>query len=296
MKIGVVIGRFQAQHLTESHKQLLNESLKRNDRLMVFVGRSDVRNTGRHPLPFESVRLMVGEHLVFADNKKEFIIENLPDHPSDEYWSEVLDQKIRQNMGVDKAEVTLYGGRDSFIPYYHGDFPTEELDIGIKGESATDLRKEATWPSTEEAREGMIYAANWRFPAVYPVVDGIVVDKDNRYLLAHKKGVDGWQFFGGFVDPADENLEVAVAREVKEEANIDILPQYLTSLRIDDDRYGKERDAMMTNVFLCRNIKGTPKPGDDVDEVGWFTFDELPKLIDNHQTIFDEVKDALPRS
>lgn len=306
MKIGVVIGRFQAQNLTDSHMQLIEEAMFRSDRVLVYIGMNDVRNTGRYPLPWESVAEMIDEFMKNRINSTDsserellvnsYKIDVIMDHPSDEYWSERLDEKIRRNMEVDKAEVTLYGGRDSFIPYYYGNFPTEELNIGIEGESATKMRSQAKYPETEEGREGMIFAANWRWPQVYPVVDGIVVDKDNRYLLAHKKGVHGWQFFGGFVDPKDENLEIAVAREVKEESGLEVISKYLTSIRIDDDRYGREKDAMMTNVFLCQVVAGKPKPGDDVDEIGWFTFEEIPKLISNHQIIYDEVKDALPRS
>src|SRR5580700_4067658 len=53
-------------------------------------------------------------------------------------------------------------------------------------------------------------------------VRGLVVDADRKVLLVSHTYVAGWQFPGGGVEPG-ETLVEALARELIEEANIEIL-------------------------------------------------------------------------
>lgn len=287
MKIGVIIGRFQTPRLTKSHRQLIDKVYSKSEAVVIMVGQSDVRNTHRYPLSFEAVKTMLQEYILF-DWQVDPIVVPVFDHISNEYWSQQVDEIIGR---IDRDdEVTLYGGRDSFIPYYSGKYKTEELSIGVVGESATRLREAIGFPETEEERRGAIWAAYYRYPAMYSVIDCIAVNDAGEILLARKKGNKVWQLIGGFVDPADETLENAVQREMKEETGLEVQKStYFFTTRISDVRYAKEVDKVMSHVFLCQ-VNGNPTPMDDIEEAQWFDPDNLPEILYTHKPMIERLK------
>lgn len=282
MKIGIIVGRFQTPKLTSAHKKLIEEVSKINDRVIVFVGFSDVKNTRRYPLPFPSIDWLLKQYNVRLD------VYPLFDHPSDKYWSEQLDLEIEKHVSSE-YKITLYGGRDSFIPYYSGKFSTIELDLGKQKESASKLREAVTFPTSETGREGAIFAAYSRYPNVFSVVDALIYNSKDEFLFARKKGNEKWQCIGGFVDVRDESLKDAVSREVMEEAGIKVDPQYLNSFKIDDYRYTQEVDSMMSHVFSCFHLSGKPKAGDDINELAWFPRGQFPEIVENHKKIIHAI-------
>lgn len=70
------------------------------------------------------------------------IIFPLLDNPSDEAWSNNLDTLI-QSVTNYKDRIRLYGGRDSFIPYYHGIYKDIKELVSSEMISGTALRLEA---------------------------------------------------------------------------------------------------------------------------------------------------------
>lgn len=283
MKIGVIIGRFQNYELTESHRQLIDEVVSRSDETVILVGQSDVRNTHRYALPFGSIRDMIKQY------NPDVAVDVIYDHISNHHWSQKVDELVEG--WAQGNEVTLYGGRDSFIPWYFGKFKTEELPIGVEGESATKYRESVGYPQTEEERRGAIWAAYYRYPTMYQVIDAIVMNANGQVLLCRKEGCVFWQLIGGFVDPEDENLVDAVKREVKEETGLEVDPNYFFSTRIEDNRYRKEADKVMSHVFVCTLLgeKFYPEPEDDIIEARWFDPDKLPEVLDTHKTMIERM-------
>jgi len=104
----------------------------------------------------------------------------------------------------------------------------------------------------------------------------------DRLLLVrrnHEPALGAWAFPSGFVD-AGEVLEEAAAREVLEEANVEVAV---------DELLGAWSDQGSPVIFLAyagRVLSGTPSPGDEAYEVAWFAPDELPPLAFDHD---DEV-------
>lgn len=114
-----------------------------------------------------------------------------------------------------------------------------------------------------------------------PCVGGVVVDEDGRILLVRRgqepaKG--RWSVPGGRVE-AGEDDPTATAREVLEE----------TGLRVDvaEPVGSVERDAPDGSVYAITDYRCSPAvgtdptavvAGDDADEVGWFTPDEVHRL------------------
>ncbi|MCL2765811.1 MAG: NAD(+) diphosphatase [Treponema sp.] len=112
------------------------------------------------------------------------------------------------------------------------------------------------------------------FPRICPAVIVVITDNENRILLAHNKRFRSrvYSHISGF-NEAGETLEETVAREVREEVNIEI----------KDIEYVKSQPWPFPNSlmlgFKARYLSGTVKPdGDEIEDAGWFTCENLPEL------------------
>ena len=112
------------------------------------------------------------------------------------------------------------------------------------------------------------------FPRISPAVITIVINDREEALLAHnKKFVQGiYSLIAGFNEPG-ESLEATVAREVKEEVNIDV----------KDIRYIRSQPWPFPNSlmlgFAARHSGGDIKPdGIEIEDAQWFPKDRLPML------------------
>jgi 8-oxo-dGTP diphosphatase len=113
-----------------------------------------------------------------------------------------------------------------------------------------------------------------------PCVGGIVEDGDGRLLLV-KRGQEPakgrWSVPGGRVEVGESDVE-ATAREVLEETGVRVRVGRLVGT--------VERDAPAGGVYVindyvcevCVDGAGTVRAGDDADDAGWFTPDEVRAL------------------
>ena len=227
------------------------------------------------------------------------------DDADDHEWSKELDRRIREVFPV--GTVTLYGGRDSFIPYYSGQFACREVEPSVYiAASGTLERRNASLEvrSSVDWRAGVVYAAYNRYPQAFPTVDVAVTrqadDGDLEVLLARKPGEKGYRLIGGFVSPTDDSLEAAARREVAEEAHVEVSGlEYIGSYRVDDWRYRSEVDKIMTTVFLARYMFGAIQPDDDIQELKWFHLDrkfDTNCLVASHKPLVAGVLDAIERT
>lgn len=299
-EVGVLIVRFQTHQLHKGHVELLDYIAKNHKKVIVFLGISPVKVTRNNPLDYFTRKKMI------ESSYPGFVILPIKDLNSNERWSKYLDSKIKEVC--DMETVTLYGSKDSFIPTYQGTYPTVELDYSYPI-SATESRKQVSEEvrETEDFRAGVIYAAFNKYPTVYQTVD-IVIERPitgdlgsiqrTDILLGRKKNDKDykWRFIGGFLDPTkDRSLEDAAKREAYEETGgLELTnPSYITSLLVDDWRYRKEVDKIVTAIFRCKYVFGVPKPSDDIDELRWFDLKELMQsyksiLVDTHIPLFEK--------
>lgn len=278
--IGVVVGRFQIDTLHRGHIALLDHVTQNHNKVIVFLG------------------VAVGEHkedqaLGYATREKmiksaypNVVVQPLRDMGDDNKWSEQLDNKIREVYH--HGSVVLYGGRDSFIPHYHGRFSTENLGNIIEDTelSATKRREEIKREVRDSAdfRAGILYHAANSYPNAFPCVDVAIIreseSENKRYILLGRKPDEKlFRFPGGHVDPQDTSYESAAKREAMEEVGkIEIAnPKYVTSMQVDDWRYRSSKNKIITSLFKFDYIFGTPRAADDIQEVKWFDLDELSK-------------------
>lgn len=276
--LGVVVGRFQVATLHAGHRHLIAAATAAHGRLLIVVGSSRGLPSARHPLSFKARAAMLERAYPDAIIREQF------DHPSDFVWSANLDQLIATVAGSESA--TLYGARDSFIPHYHGQYPTTSV-AALAGYSGTATRaalrdkigNSVTW------RQGVIHAMLNRLPQTYSTVD-VAVLRPDQVLLAEKHQDEGrLRFIGGFVDPTDLSDEAAAKRELREEAGSFEAAdwQYAGSARINDWRYRGTQDGIMTRFFVSTYVFGRPEAGDDIDALHWVsraTFRE--RLVASH--------------
>ena len=108
-------------------------------------------------------------------------------------------------------------------------------------------------------------------------VGGAVVD-DGRLLLvrrASRRGRGNWQIPGGFVEQ-NETMELAVVREVEEEAGVKTAVQGVLGIR---NRYDEEGGNSTYVVLLLSPESGEPNPDmTEVDRAQYFTLAEIQAL------------------
>lgn len=288
-QVGVVVARYQVNKLHDQQRKMLDLVLSNHKKVIIFLGVSRTVPTRRNTLDFATRKAMVQKHYPTA------IILPLQDIRSDEAWSKQLDSKIREVFSGLKP--LLYGSRDSFIPYYKGKNATTELTSTAEI-SGTEIREKVSREILESSkfRAGVIHAVYAFPPKVYPTVDVCAYNDDGQILLARKPNEDKFRFIGGFVDATDTNLEHSARREFMEEANgchIGDL-RYILSQQVDDWRYSKEQDGIMTTLFLGKFGFGQVKPSDDLvgGDLQWIDFSVLtdPEYIKHnimveHQTM-----------
>jgi ADP-ribose pyrophosphatase YjhB (NUDIX family) len=117
-----------------------------------------------------------------------------------------------------------------------------------------------------------------RYNTGYNVGVGGAVVHEGKLLLvrrASRRGRGNWQVPGGFIEP-DETIEMAVVREVAEEAGVQAEVVGVLGIR---NRYDPDSGNSIYIVLLMRPLSGDPTPdGKEVDQAGYFTLDEIQAL------------------
>ncbi|KUL48954.1 NUDIX hydrolase [Streptomyces violaceusniger] len=116
-------------------------------------------------------------------------------------------------------------------------------------------------------------------------VAGVIVDDAGRALLIKRRDNGKWEPPGGVLE-REETIPEALQREVLEETGIKIaLPATLTGV------YKNMTGLIVSLVFRCEAIDGTPTTGAETRALRWATRDEITELADEAYAI--RVLDAL---
>jgi len=312
--VGVIVGRWQCAEPHDGQKDLINYVLGQNHNLTIIVlGKSLLGTaTKRHPLDVDSRIRMLQDYvydLKFGfERKVSFaVIEDIPGDNAE--WSAKLDKIIAELAG-NRAAV-LYGSRDSFLWAYEGKFSTHEYKpLQLYQTSATEDRAECgkRVVGNKWWREGVIWATQNQFDAVYPCVDVAIFEGelippnfDNLYIWLGQKSKTYQQqylFIGGFADPGDTSYEYTAKREVKEEAGLDITNlSYVTSMQIDDYRYRAEINKIISILYLGQVCGGTPEAHDDITGLVRVKWNDLSMdhIAPPHQSFYKALADKLQR-
>ena len=117
-----------------------------------------------------------------------------------------------------------------------------------------------------------------RYNTGYNVGVGGAVVQDGRLLLVRRashRGRGNWQVPGGFVEP-NETVELAVVREVEEEAGVTTQVEGVLGIR---NRYDEDSGNSLYVVMLLSPLSGEPQPDmTEVDRAEYFILDEIQAL------------------
>lgn len=136
--VGVIVCRMQVPYLTDSHKSIINTVMQRHQRVVIVLGTTNEPINSKNPYPFEFRKQMIDS--IFPNSNTITVIP-LPDNSDNGAWVKMLDAMIGAFLTYDETAI-LYGGRDSFIPYYkkdNGKFNCTELEP-TDYDSGTELR------------------------------------------------------------------------------------------------------------------------------------------------------------
>lgn len=158
--LGVIISRMQVPYLTDSHINMIKTVQNRHSKILILLGvTQDSKIDIKNPFSFLFRKQMIQAHLRDSD-----IIMPLQDMIDNNAWVATVDMLIKANLFVGET-ATLYGGRDSFIPYYKssaGRFEVVEL-LPEDNDSGTELRNLAAIELPKyslEVAKSMIYTIN----------------------------------------------------------------------------------------------------------------------------------------
>jgi nicotinamide mononucleotide adenylyltransferase/8-oxo-dGTP pyrophosphatase MutT (NUDIX family) len=325
LKIGVICGRFQVDELHDGHQKLINQVVQDNDMVMFVLGTT--YKSKKDPLDFETRKEMIDYHFISNKYLRPIIVQ-LRDHKHDDIWVENLDSLVNEASKIhitamkkylnatnqeacsDDFEITMYGGRDSFLETYtkhNGQYDCEYVETVVC--SATEIRENIKTVPNVDFRRGVIYGQNQLFPACYSVVD-IIVEKyvdGELYILLGQKPIDTkknlWVFPGGFIDKGDGSARNAAQRELKEETHLDVSSKILKifdNVEIPDYRYEKTENSLFSTIFTVEIsdswqdyvIQNKAEAGDDLCDVKWVHHSEVENHLSHlHHVIWNIYKE-----
>ena len=134
--VGVIICRMQVPYLTDSHIEMIETVKSRHSKLLILLGVSNEINN-KNPLSFDFRKQMISKHLDINDA----IMPIRDNIDGNKEWVKNVDTLVSSFLDVNETAI-LYGGRDSFIPFYKKDdgiFKTQEL-LPNDNDSGTELR------------------------------------------------------------------------------------------------------------------------------------------------------------
>lgn len=294
LSVGVIIGRFQVHMLHPGHLELFSEVMKHHQKVIVVLGIPEVPTTERDPLDFEMRKCMIQE------TYPECIVIGIKDTILDSVWSKHLDSRIHEVI-TPNQKVVLYGGRDSFLSHYSGQFEKKELEPS-HFISATQIRKQIAISGfgtfvknlspSQAMRAGVIWATQNQYHSVKATVDILIFNEDEtKILLVKKPSEPYWRLCGGFSDVNSVTYEQDARREVNEELHISITdPIYVLSNIIDDWRYKNLPDKIKTILFKAKIQFGSPRPDDDISDAKWFDINEIGStaIYIHHYTLINK--------
>lgn len=125
-----------------------------------------------------------------------------------------------------------------------------------------------------------------------PIIDKLafIYIKDKKLLVTRSQGKDVWYIPGGKRE-ANETDSLALIREVMEELNVDLIAetiQHYGDFKAQAD--GKPEGVMVHMTCYTAEFMGSLQPSSEIEELGFFGYDEKNKTSAVDQLIFDDLK------
>ena len=130
---------------------------------------------------------------------------------------------------------------------------------------------------------------------IFMPASACVIVKDNKILLQHRTDNGAWAIHGGAMEFGEDVID-GLERELKEELNIKPINPKLFNVYAGENlhiKYPNEDEVYVVGtVYIVEDFEGEIQPDhDEVSEVKWFDFDDLPENLHkpDMQPIFDVI-------
>ncbi|MCC7356780.1 MAG: NUDIX hydrolase [Candidatus Doudnabacteria bacterium] len=111
-----------------------------------------------------------------------------------------------------------------------------------------------------------------------PTASTLIID-DDRILLGKRRNEPEkgkWDVIGGFLEYG-EHPEDGAKREAKEETGLNVKIEKFLGIFMDE--YGPDKISILNVGYIVTIADGEPVAGDDIEELQWFNYNELPTDI-----------------
>ncbi len=285
--VGVIIGRFQTDELTPAHIELIGTVDSRHSSMVIILGLSPRECTPKNPLDYRIRKVFLQEQYPNAE------IVYVNDMQYNDDWSRQVD-KIVRSVTRKHQSVCLYGGRDSFLPYYNGKFPAEELTLKESEFISATSRRKLIRNSVEnhlEFRKGIIYGTASIGPRAIPAPIVAIFDSTYDKVLMGRGYQDRkYSFITDYLVP-NKSFEVFGAEIIYEQTGLVISADALTckgSFIIPDWTYRSEDDTVIGMLYLATINFGKVSPKGDLTKLKWVDMDDIFNVVSHeHYSIAD---------
>lgn len=309
-KVGVIVGRFQINKLTEGHKDLIKAVRDEVDLIAFAIGVAAFKYTKENPLSYSARSMMVASYMCRAfDGNANFTLFPQSDYESDHIWSSKLDEQLGVLFsGAD--EITLYCSRDGFKSHYHGKHPVVVIEAANPSISSTQLREEIRnfEHYNDEYNAGVIHGILNQWEYAIPCVDIAMIEFKQQkgrdgathtpyIVLGRKPNHEHWQLPGGVVEPMDTSLELRAITELREETGLgsESKPVFIGSFNVKDWRVRGTSRGIITSLFVVEYTFGALVKNEEFPEVEWFRLDSLNEtnVTPNHLPLIAAVREYI---
>ncbi|WP_227429443.1 bifunctional nicotinamide-nucleotide adenylyltransferase/Nudix hydroxylase [Psychrobacter sp. I-STPA6b] len=293
----VFIGRFQPFHM--GHKAVIDEALKRADKVIILLGSANLPRSLRNPFSVSEREQMI-QGAYDKDDAERIYCVGLDDALyNDTRWLQYVQSAVKSVTGDLHANIGLIGHSKDSSSYYLSLFPNwASVSVpNYKNLSATPIRDgfllgatptpERTPNSTRQVLDDFKQTAEYKklheeawfvdnykkqwentpYPPTFMTADAVVV-QSGHILLVERRSMPGqglWALPGGFINPK-ETLFDACIRELREETRLKVPEPVLRGSRHSqhtfDDPYRSARGRTITQAFyfqLKNDPNGLPK-------------------------------------
>ncbi len=282
---GVIIGRFQIDELTPAHIELIDTVKNNHSSLVILLGLSPLECTPKNPLDYRIRKVFLQEKYPDAE------ILYINDMQYDDDWCRQVD-KIVQSVSRKFQTVCLYGGRDSFLPFYTGKFQIAELTLKeSEFISATSRRKHIrnSIENHHEFRKGIIYGtAGIGARSVPASIIAIFDNTYNKVLMGKGFNDRHYSFITDYLPP-NKTFEVFSTEIVYEQTGVKLDPNKLKcqgSFLIPDWRYRSEDDTVIGMLYTTTINFGKLQANGDLIKVKWVDIENVFDFVsEQHYSI-----------
>jgi len=279
-EVGAIVGRFQLSELHEAHEFLINSVVNNHKKVIILLGVTKALGTPENPIRIpskENVLDFSSRQYMIQEKYPNAIVVPIQDKGNDHLWSENVDSKIREVFPNEK--VLLYGGRDSFMPHYHGVFEVKclEPEIYISATMVRDnVSKEVL--KSPDFRKGQIYHAYQQTPVLYTNYKIALFNEDNDILFCKRHGYESMysklNLLSGLAGINDMSYEIGVKRVL---GNLVGSAEYIdTKYEISKSNmeFGNKTNKVMNVLLSIKKMYGVVKPQIDFS-IQWIKISDL---------------------